>query len=255
MKRLRIAIAGLTACSGCQLTFLNCEEELPRLLDHISIEYFPLACDPASDIPELDAALVEGAVSTPADLLMLQRLREKSRILVAYGTCAVWGGIAAIKNGIDRAPLIAAVYGTTPPISGSFDPTPLHRHVAVDFGIAGCPPEKHEVLQTIAALARGTLPLLPEYPVCMECRSRELVCLLLEEGQACLGPVTRAGCRARCPAVSVGCEGCRGPIDEANAAEELELLQSRGYSTAKVDGMMGRFAPKAERIHGEENSD
>jgi coenzyme F420-reducing hydrogenase gamma subunit len=113
-----IGIIGLTACSGCQLTFLNCEDELPHLLDQISIGYFPLACDSTGQIPRLDAALVEGAVSTPADLAMLQRLREKSRILVAYGTCALWGGIAAIKNDSDRAALVKTVYGTTPPPTG-----------------------------------------------------------------------------------------------------------------------------------------
>jgi coenzyme F420-reducing hydrogenase gamma subunit len=255
VKRITIAITGLTACSGCQLTFLNCEEELPLLLDNISIEYFPLACDPSNDIPGLDAALVEGAVSTTADIIMLQRLREKSRILVAYGTCALWGGIAAIKNECNRADLVQSVYGTAPPLKGCFAPTPLHHHVSVDFGIAGCPPEKHEVLQTIAALAHGTVPQLPEYPVCMECRNRELACLLIEEGRACLGPITRAGCRARCPAVSVGCEGCRGPADEANTSEELELLQSRGYSMTKSEGILGRFAPKAERNNGKRHQD
>jgi coenzyme F420-reducing hydrogenase gamma subunit len=239
-------MVGLTACSGCQLTLLNCEEELPLLLERVRFDHFPLASDPPAEIPAVDVALVEGAVSTEQDLAILTALRRAGRLLVAVGTCAAWGGVACLRNDTPRGLLAAEVYGPhlTPP--GLLVPSPLHRHVTVDFTVVGCPPEKHELLQTLAALARGTLPLLPRYPVCMECRERELPCLLQERQILCLGPLSRAGCGARCPAVSVGCEGCRGPAEESSRALGVAMLEAQGFSRTSYGGRLQRFLPTEE---------
>jgi coenzyme F420-reducing hydrogenase gamma subunit len=248
VSRPTIAIAGLTACSGCQLTLLNCEEEMAAILETVEIRHFPMASDPPAAIPPVDAALVEGAVSTARDLAILKELRRATPILVALGTCAVWGGVATIRNDDDRGTLAGRVYGSTIP-PGLLLPVPLHRHVTVDFAILGCPPEKGEVLRALAALARGTLPLLPDYPVCMECRSREIACLLQEERTLCLGPLTRAGCNARCPATAVGCEGCRGPADESSLLQGRVMLAEYGFTHDVIAGRLRRFCPPEEWPH------
>ena len=244
MTRPTLAIAGLTACFGCQLTLLNCEAELPTLAERFDFTYFPMGSSRHDIGGEFSAALVEGSVSTPDDLETLVKLRSRSRILVAFGTCACWGGVAAMNNHLSREAMTESVYGKGAGPTGSFNPCPLHRFVTVDFSINGCPPEKNELLTTLAALLHGTLPVFPQYPVCTECRNRECLCLLIERGEPCLGPITQAGCNARCPAVSIKCEGCRGPVTEANVASELEVLLEKGISREEVIRRMRRFYPE-----------
>lgn len=239
----RLAIAGLTACSGCQLTLINCEEELAQVAARFDLVSFPMAESVEGGAP-FDAAIVEGAVSTQGDLANLFRLRNSSRVLVALGTCAIFGGVAAMNNGTSaRDELVAAVYGEGEKVAETFAPAPLGNFVSVDFSITGCPPEKHEVMALLCALLAGTLPPLATYPVCTECRSRENLCLLLEKKELCLGPIIQGGCNARCPATGIVCEGCRGPVREANVAQELELLLERGFGRDEIERRMSRFRP------------
>lgn len=246
MKKLpRLAIAGLTACSGCQLTILNCEEELPELVRLFELTYFPLAETGSEPDAVFDAAIVEGAVSTPGDLATLFRLRNASKLLIGLGTCAIFGGVAAMNNRCNtREELLLPVYGEGKKLPESFDPAPLGGFVHVDYTVTGCPPEKHEVVPLLAALLAGTLPPVQHYPVCTECRSRENLCLLLERNELCLGPVIQGGCNARCPATGIACEGCRGPVREANVAQELELLLSRHFSREEIERRLSRFRPE-----------
>jgi sulfhydrogenase subunit delta len=243
--RPRIAVAGLTACSGCQLTLLNCEEQLPEIAERFDIAYFPMAQSGAKLRGPFDAAIVEGAVSTPGDLSTLFQLRNASRILVAFGTCALFGGVAAMNNRTSRREdLLGQVYGANGGGFQSFSPAPFKNFISVDFAITGCPPEKSDLLDLLGALLAGTLPPVPCYPVCTECRSRENLCLLLEANQLCLGPVIQGGCNARCPATGIPCEGCRGPVPEANVAQQLELLVERGFDRKEIESRMSRFTPE-----------
>ena len=244
MNRPKIAVAGLTACSGCQLTLLNCEEELPEIVERFELVHFPMAQSGSLPLARFDAAIVEGAVSTPGDLATLFRLRNASRILVAFGTCALFGGVAAMNNRISERPdLLRQVYGAGSGFE-SFPPAPFRNFVSVDFSITGCPPEKPDLLALLAALLAGTLPPVACYPVCTECRSRENLCLLLERNELCLGPIIQGGCNARCPATGIPCEGCRGPVPEANVAQELELLRERGFEAKEIESRMSRFTPE-----------
>ena len=244
MRKLRLAIAGLTACSGCQLSLLNCEDELPGLLERFEFHYFPMACSPALLDGEYDAALVEGCVSMPHERELLQELRRRSSKLIALGTCAVWGGVAALRNGEDRELLRQQVYGQIPVARETGDPQPLQSVVQVDAVVTGCPPEKDELLRLLAGLLRGTLPAGIDYPVCAECRMRENQCLLTERDMLCLGPLTLGGCEARCPSLSVPCEGCRGPVSEANLTEALEIYDQKGFDRLTVLGRLRRFCPE-----------
>jgi coenzyme F420-reducing hydrogenase gamma subunit len=243
MKKLRLAIAGLTACSGCQLSLLNCEDELPALLGMFDFSFFPLACSPSDLTGEYDAALVEGCVSMPHERELLEELRRRSRYLIALGTCAVWGGVAALRNGDDREEMRQVVYGDHPCASDTSAPVPLRDVVPVDAVIVGCPPEKADLIDLMTGLVRGVLPVERDYPVCMECRMRETICLLTEHSELCLGPLTAGGCAARCPALSVPCEGCRGPVPEANLPEALALYAEKGFGRQVVVERLHRFYP------------
>lgn len=238
--KLRLAYERFTSCSGCQLTLLNCEPELGVLDGVAELVAFDMASSRPDDGGPLDVVLVEGSISRPEELSRLLALRRRARILVAVGACALSGGVNALGGG-DRAASCELVYGAVAAAMTTFPPQPLASFVKVDLEIAGCPPERSEHLRLIGALARGGLPQLPEFAVCMECRQRENLCLLLEAQQPCLGPVTRAGCNALCPSFGVICEGCRGLTGEANRSEEFRLLLELGLSEREVKARMERF--------------
>jgi coenzyme F420-reducing hydrogenase gamma subunit len=243
MSKPTVGIFGLTGCAGDQLVILNCEDQLLDLVALIDIRDFLMASsDGQADCP-LDIALVEGAVLTLRDAEALRAIRQRSKTLVALGTCAVWGGVAAMDRDTDRAKLLAEVYGERSREYDSYPAQALHEIVKVDFNIVGCPIEKEHFLAAVAALLNGDLPLYPEYPVCTECRMRENNCLLTERGEICCGPITAAGCNARCPDLRVPCIGCRGPATDANAASALAMFEEKGFDRQHIAVRLRTFSP------------
>lgn len=237
---LLCGFARLTSCSGCQLTLLNMTTDLVPLAGRLRVVSFDLASSAADPGGALDVALVEGSVSSPAQLSSLLALRRRADRLVAVGACALSGGVNALAAG-DRDALVTSVYGAPEAVDESFPPQPLSRFVHVDLEIPGCPPEGEELVALFGSLARGGLPASVDYPVCMECRQRENLCLLIERHIPCLGPVTRAGCQARCPSFGVACEGCRGMVTEANRGEEFRLLLETGLTEREIRARLARF--------------
>lgn len=246
MTKPTVGIFGLTGCAGDQLVVLNCEDRLLELVSLLDLRDFLTASSANDTGCDLDIAFVEGAVLSAKDERTLIRIRERSRLLVALGTCAVWGGVAALDRlAGDRNRLLHEVYGDT---GRQFDTQParaLHEVVDVDLRITGCPVEKHEVLGAIATLLNGDPPSFPEYPVCTECRNLENRCLLVDDHQICCGPLTVAGCNARCPSLGVACIGCRGPAPDANVASALDLYRELGFTTDEVESRLTIFAPLA----------
>lgn len=237
---IRVACARFTSCSGCQLMLLNCEESLRQLAAHLCFHEFPLASSSRTLPATIDLALVEGSISTPTELIRLLDLRRQVRFLVAVGSCALSGGVNSLVPG-ERNQAIADVCGSLHAGLHTFSPQPIHRFVTVDFQVPGCPPERHDLLETVASLSFGGWPGRQVMPVCMECRILENRCLLLEDRQPCIGPVTRAGCHARCPSLGVVCEGCRGDVDEANRDEMFRLLLETGLSEREAQRRLSRF--------------
>jgi coenzyme F420-reducing hydrogenase gamma subunit len=226
----RIGIFGLSGCWGEQIVILNCEDQLLQLVDEIAIVDFLGASSVNDTKGPLDIAFVEGSVGSEREEAALRRIRARSRVLVACGTCACFGGIAAAWNGSGREAAAAAVYGDR---SRGYDMRPhraLHEFVKVDAAIPGCPMEKEEFLQAVSCLLNGDPPQPVIYPVCAECRMREQECLLLAYGIHCSGPVTAGGCNARCPSYNAPCIGCRGPVDEANVASMQAIVEKAGYT-------------------------
>jgi coenzyme F420-reducing hydrogenase gamma subunit len=248
LKRLRVAYERFTSCSGCQLTLLNCEGDLAPLAAILEFVSFPMASNRADDGDPLDLVLIEGSISRPEELGRLLELRRRATLLAAVGACALSGGVNVLDDR-DRTLACARVYGDSAAQMTIFQPQPLKRFVKIDLEISGCPPEEEEYLTTLGALARGGVPELPVYAVCMECRWRENLCLLIEKKLPCLGPVTRAGCRAKCPSFGVICEGCRGLAAEANLEEGFRLLLELGISERDVRALIGRFAGRVLENH------
>ena len=243
MSRPTVGIFGLTGCAGDQLVILNCEDQLLDLLGLLDVRDFLMASSEGDGQCELDISFVEGAVLSEEDVTRLERIRERSRLLVAIGTCAVFGGIPAMDRSKNRDKLIVDIYGSQGRQFDSMPARALHEIVDVDLSITGCPIEKTEFLSAVGSLLRGDAPLPPEYAVCAECKMLESSCLWVERGEVCLGPLTVGGCGARCPGLGVACIGCRGPVNDPNVASAMAELEERGVSRDEIGRRLRTFAP------------
>ena len=205
------------SCDGCQLSLLDCEDDLLAVAGRIDIAYFPEASSGMVDGP-YDISLVEGSVTTPHDLERIQEIREQSGVLITIGACATSGGIQALRNGADIDDFISIVYAHPEYISTLSTSTPISDHVAVDFELRGCPIDRGQLVETISAYLAGRPPRIPTTSVCVQCKARGNPCVMVAHGTPCLGPVTQSGCGALCPSYNRGCYGCFGPMESPNTA-------------------------------------
>ncbi len=243
----KIGIFGLSGCWGEQIVILNCEDRLFDILGAVEIVDF-LGGSSANDKEgPLAVAFVEGSVANDREAKQLRRIRDRAQILVACGTCACFGGIGAMDTDRSREEVIRCVYGTDGPAAGwDIGPhRPLSDVVQVDLSIPGCPMEKSEFLRAVASLLNGDLPELPSYPVCLECKMLENDCLLVSRSLACAGPVTVAGCGARCPSYNVACIGCRGPVEEPNIVSLERILVEKQQRAEDIRRKIRTFAAPA----------
>jgi coenzyme F420-reducing hydrogenase gamma subunit len=225
--RPRVGVVKFASCDGCQLTLLDLEDELLSVVDHFDIVDFPEATSARSAGP-YDVLFVEGSVSEPAHLERIVELRRRTRFLVTIGACATAGGIQALRNWGDHDAFRAGVYSNPEWISSLARSTPISEHVTVDAELRGCPIDPHQLVELLTALTTGRRAQLRDESVCMECKRRGVVCVMVSKGIPCLGQVTQTGCGAICPRFGRGCYGCFGPREQANAAGLTRHLQMAG---------------------------
>lgn len=235
-----LAVWKFASCDGCQLTLLDCEDELLTLADHVEIANFAEASS-ATVAGPYDVSLVEGSITTRHDEQRIQEIRAQSRVLVTLGACATAGGVQALRNFADVREFAAVVYARPDYIDTLATSTPASAHVHVDYQLPGCPIDRGQLLDTLAALLIGRKPRLPAKTVCTECKLRGVTCLLVAEGVPCLGPVTHAGCHALCPSHHRGCYGCFGPSAVPQTAKLIPLLRRDGMSDAEVGRVFSTF--------------
>jgi coenzyme F420-reducing hydrogenase gamma subunit len=214
MGRPRVAVWKFASCDGCQLTLLDCEDELLAVAGALELASFPEASSRIEPGP-YDLSIVEGSITTPEDERRIRDVRAASRVLVTIGACATSGGVQALRNGRDLGALLGAVYARPDFIDALATSTPIAAHVPVDAELRGCPVDKRQLLEVLSAFLAGRRPQIRSHPVCLECKQRGTVCLPVSRGIACLGPITHAGCGALCPSYGRGCFGCFGPSDGA----------------------------------------
>src|ERR1700761_8486611 len=231
--RPKLAVWKFASCDGCQLSLLDCEDELLAVAGAIEIALFPEATRAVVRGP-YDVSLVEGSITTPHDAERLHAVRRQSRTLITIGACATAGGIQALRNFKDVREFTQAVYARPEYISALATSTPAAARVAADFELRGCPIDRRQLLEVIPALLVGRKPNIPAHSVCFECKQRGNVCVVVAHGTPCLGPVTHAGCGALCPAHQRGCYGCFGPMETPNAAAQVGLLRATGMAEADV---------------------
>ncbi len=215
MERQTLAVWKFSSCDGCQLSLLDCEDELLALTDVLDIAYFLEASSATVDGP-YDVSLVEGSITTPHDVERIQEVRRQSRVLITIGACATTGGIQALRDFADIDAFTSIVYASPDYISTLATSTAISAHVPVDFELNGCPINKRQLLEVIAAHLNRRRPRVRAHSVCIDCKRRGTVCVMVAHGTPCLGPVTHAGCGALCPAYDRGCYGCYGPMETPN---------------------------------------
>lgn len=240
MSPVKLAVWKFASCDGCQLTLLDCEDELLTLADHVEIANFAEASSATTAGP-YDVSLVEGSVTTAHDERRIREIRAQSKILVTIGACATSGGVQALRNFADVAEFASVVYAKPEYIDTLATSTPASAHVKVDYQLQGCPIDRGQLLDTLAALLVGRKPRLPAKTVCTECKLRGVTCVMVADGIPCLGPVTHAGCGALCPRHHRGCFGCFGPSAAPRTATLIPLLSRDGMSDTDVDRVFSTF--------------
>lgn len=235
-----LAVWKFASCDGCQLTLLDCEDELLSLAEQVQISTFAEASSSMVGGP-YDVSLVEGSITTAHDESRIREIREQSRLLVAIGACASAGGIQALRNFADVTEFTSVVYANPEYIDTLATSTAASAHVTVDYELRGCPIDRRQLVDTLAALLIGRKPRLPAATVCTECKRSGVTCIAVAEGIPCLGPVTHAGCGALCPRHHRGCYGCFGPTATPNVPALIPLLRRDGLSGGDVDRVFATF--------------
>jgi len=214
-RKPKLAVWKFSSCDGCQLSLLDCEDELLAVADAVEIANFPEVSRAVMKGP-YDLSLVEGSITTPHDAERIHGIRRASKFLVTIGACATAGGIQALRNFKDVKEFTSIVYARPDYIETLKKSTPITDHVFVDFELRGCPINKYQLVEVISAYLNGRKPNTPPHAVCVECKQRGTVCVMVAGGTPCMGPVTQVGCGALCPAYARGCYGCFGPKETPN---------------------------------------
>jgi coenzyme F420-reducing hydrogenase gamma subunit len=227
-KRPTVAVWKFASCDGCQLSLLDLEDELLAIAEAVEIAYFREATSKESEGP-FDLSLVDGSITTPHDAEQIREVRRRSKYIVVLGACATSGGIQALRNFKDVKEFTSVVYARPEYISTLEHSKGIADHVPVDFELRGCPVNKRQLREVVSAFLNGRRPTIPSHSVCVECKIRGNVCVMVT-GTPCLGPVTHAGCGALCPAYHRGCYGCYGPMEAPNTASLARAFQGAGVS-------------------------
>jgi len=253
-RKPKLAVWKFASCDGCQLSILDCEDQLLAIAGQVEIAYFPEATRSVVKGP-YDLSLVEGSITTPHDAERIHKVRRASKYLITIGACATAGGIQALRNFKDVREFISIVYATPAYIETLSKSTPISEHVRVDFELRGCPINKQQLVEVIGAFLQGRKPNTPPHSVCMECKRRGTVCVMVARGTPCLGPVTHAGCGALCPSYDRGCYGCFGPMETPNTASLSNWWRQLGVSEPELVRAFRSFNAYSEPFRRESEAD
>ena len=257
-RKPKLAVWKFASCDGCQLSLLDCEEELLAVTDKVAIAYFPEATRASVKGP-YQISLVEGSVTTQHDAERIQKIRKVSKLLITIGACATSGGIQALRNFKDVKEFVSLVYASPQYIETLDKSTSIASHVPVDYELHGCPINKMQLLEVISAYLYGRKPNVPPHSVCIDCKQRGTVCVMVAQGIPCLGPVTHTGCGAICPSYNRGCYGCYGPMETPNTASLSAWFNRLGV---KEEGVVRAFRSfyaysepfrKESELHGKQD--
>ena len=231
--RPKVGIYGFTGCAGDQLLIIHTEDKLLNLYNSVEFRSFVMVSSNPLE-GELDIAFIEGSISTVEQREHILEIRERAKILVAIGNCAVNGGPQAMCTGDGRfEERLKKVYGDAKFLTDPIEAQPVDRFVEVDYYLPGCPISAPQTFDLISRLIHRTIPEPNLHPVCHECKLNENRCLLLDKVE-CLGPLIAGGCGSACPNHGLPCVGCWGVNEDGNFEYHLEFLESFGKTREEI---------------------
>lgn len=253
-SKRKLGVFKFASCDGCQLSLLGAEDQLLDFAGAVEIAYFLEATSRIQPGP-YDIALIEGSITTPHDAERIQQIRRDSKFLITIGACATSGGIQALRNWADCDEFVRSVYASPQYISTLATSTAIADHVKVDFELRGCPINPHQLIEVIGSLLADRQPRTPVHSVCLDCKRRGTVCVMVAQGISCLGPVTQAGCDAICPTYNRGCYGCFGPAAQPNLVSITDQFADEGMPNEQIvrslrgfNGYSPEFREESDRI-------
>jgi sulfhydrogenase subunit delta len=251
-KKPRLGVFKFASCDGCQLSLLDCEDQLLAVADRVEIAYFLEATRRPLE-GEFDVALVEGSVSTPEQEKEIRDIRRRSRFLITLGACASHGGIQGLRNfgSLNVENALAIVYASPQYIETLACSRPASAYVAVDLELPGCPINKHQLLDVFGQMLAGARPTVPTHSLCLECKRQHLVCVLIAHGTPCMGPVTSTGCGVLCPSYDRPCFSCFGPATQPNTAALARRFEQLGLKPDEIRRLFQTFYANAREFHQE----
>ena len=239
MKKPKVAFFDFACCEGCQLQVANMGEAVLDVLNAIDVvEWREVMSEKWNK--KFDIAIVEGSITDPHAVKRIRKIRSSAKIVIAYGSCATIGGVNGMKNNFVLDEIRQYVYGS----SARFFPTELtkavHQVVKVDYFVNGCPVYIPEFVNVLKAVLQGIPYYVPDYPVCVECKLNENVCMY-EKNVTCLGPVTKAGCNSWCINNGNICYGCRGMVSNPNEKGAQDVIAKYKVSTELILNKMNMY--------------
>lgn len=252
----KLAVFKFASCDGCQLSLLSAEDQLLELAGKVEIAHFLEATSRVQGGP-YEVALVEGSITTAHDVERIREIRRQSAYLITIGACATAGGIQSLRNWANHREFLQAVYASPEYISSLDRSTPIAAHVKVDFELRGCPINQYQLIDVLSDVLSGRQPRVSRHSVCLDCKRQGTVCVMVAQGQPCLGPVTHTGCGAICPSFNRGCYGCYGPAAQSNLVSLTSEFATIGVSRDEVvrslrsfNGYAEEFRRESERLEG-----
>ncbi|MBF0633079.1 MAG: oxidoreductase [Nitrospinae bacterium] len=253
MAKKKLAVFKLASCDGCQLTLLDCEDELLAITGAVEVANFLEASREVVKGP-YDLSLVEGSITTPHDAERIHKIRRDSKFLITIGACATAGGIQALRNFADVKEFTSIVYANPQYISTLAKSTPVSDHVPVDFELRGCPISKAQLVEVVGAYLFGRKPNIPKHSLCVDCKRKGVACVMVAHGTPCLGPVTQTGCGVICPSYHRGCYSCFGPMETPNTSSLTDVWRGLGVDNGGVVRAYRGFNAFSEAFRKESES-
>lgn len=249
VRSTRLGVVKFTSCSGCVLQVLIALAATGPFRNLFEIAYFKELG--IVDSGPYDVLLVEGSVSTQRQVEELEKLRSQAEFLVAVGTCAIQGGVQALRAGCDLEMVKSSVYPSPEHVDVLPEPAPLSDYVRVDYAVPGCPVEASFVARFLVKVALGGLPIELYESVCADCKRSGFECVLVARGEPCLGPITRGSCGALCPSSGRGCYGCFSvksvDVDSSRLAWFKKVLESMGLDPGLFETLLKAYSYGMQR--------
>ncbi len=237
-----IGVFKYSCCAGCEFQLIFFQHYVLETFDKVEIRFCRMLQSGGVEDGPFDVALIEGTITEEWQVEQLRRIRSVSKYVIPIGSCAVCGGVPAIKNNEQEYVVQNRVYADTSKIT-SIRAHSIDQYIPVDGYIKGCPMGERDLAECVTSLLLGKRPDFIQYPVCIECKLKHNICVLVAYNWPCMGPVTNAGCGALCPSHDRACYGCWGPVKDAKAKILADRFARMGLSE---DDIFRRFTEFGE---------